>query len=56
MFGNPNLRQKFTETIKVVIPSALRTGLSLESGGISKIRNYDANNDWKYRTLIRGMV
>ena len=37
LIGALNGRQKFTETIKVAIPSALRTVFSLKAGGISKI-------------------
>ena len=56
MHGELNNKQKFTETLKIAIPSALRTALSVEAGGLAKTRNYEGQNDWKYRTQIRGLV
>ena len=47
---------KYTETIKVLLPSLFRTELSATAGDIIKIRNYYTNADWTYRAQIRGLI
>ena len=49
-------RMKFTETIKVLLPSAFEDAISAKAGDIIRIRNFDNNYDWTYHTQVRGMI
>ena len=47
---------RYTETIKILLPSFFRTTLPAAAGDIIKIRNSDTNGDWTYRAQIRGLI
>ena len=47
--GQVNERQRFTETIKMLLPSGLRSKLSATAGDIIRLRNGDDNGQWTYR-------
>ena len=53
---NPNESQKFTDTIKMLLPAGLESIISVDSGDIIRLRNFKNNADWTYRTDIRGMI
>ena len=54
--SDPNPEQKFTETMKVLLPAGLENILSINSGDIIRLRNGRSNDKWTYRTDIRGMI
>ena len=54
--SDPNPDQKFTETMKILLPAGLEDILSIKSGDIIRLRNGNDNSKWTYRTDIRGMI
>ena len=53
---DPNQRQRFTETIKILLPAGLESIISADSGDYVRLRNWRSNSDWTYRADVRGMI
>lgn len=53
--GAYNGRERFTETIKILIPSGFEDKLSATAGDVIRLQNRD-NGYWTYRAEIRGMI
>jgi len=47
--GEMDTRQRFTRTLRALIPSAFRTVLSTKAGEIIRLRDYKLGYDWSYR-------
>ena len=54
--GEYNYKLRFTETIKVLLSSAMKFAISATPGDIIKIRDYSTNTDWTYRAQVRGLI